>query len=85
MIEIAITPNRGDCLGVYGIARDLAAAGVGTLKMLEVPELKGSGASPITVTIENEDKAPMFIGRKITGVKNAPPSLSTSTLTDATQ
>jgi phenylalanyl-tRNA synthetase beta chain len=36
IIEIAITPNRGDCLGVYGIARDLAATGIGKLKELDI-------------------------------------------------
>src|SRR3546814_11629280 len=42
VIDIAITPNRGDCLGVRGIARDPAAAGVGTLKPLDTPPVKGT-------------------------------------------
>ncbi len=41
LIEIAITPNRGDCLGVYGVARDIAAAGLGFLKPLEIPAFDG--------------------------------------------
>src|SRR6056300_832916 len=47
IIEIEITPNRGDCLGVRGIARDLAAAGFGTLKDLEVKEIEGEFESLI--------------------------------------
>lgn len=71
VIDIAITPNRGDCLGVHGIARDLAAAGVGKLKPLKIKPVKGCGDSPISVAIENPVYAPMFIGRHIKGVKNA--------------
>ena len=47
VIEIALTPNRGDCASVRGIARDLAAAGVGTLKPLDIPEVATNGASTI--------------------------------------
>lgn len=71
VIEIAITPNRGDCLGVYGIARDLAASGMGKLKKLTAPKIKSKFESPIKVTIKNKKKAPMFIGRYIRGVKNS--------------
>ncbi len=74
IIDIAITPNRGDCLGVYGIARDLAAAGVGTLTPLEIPKVKESFESPVNVTLAFEDKfkdaCPMFVGRYFKGVKN---------------
>lgn len=70
VIEIAITPNRGDCLGVYGIARDLAAAGLGTLKPLAVQAVKGSFASPVAVKIEDAKGCPLFIGRAIRGVTN---------------
>ena len=72
MIEIAITPNRGDCLGVYGIARDLAAAGIGTLKHPTFPDIAGSGDAAIQVTLEAPDICPYFIGRRFTGVKNGP-------------
>src|SRR3546814_127991 len=47
VIEIAITPNRGDCLGVRGVARDLAAAGLGTLKPLQAEPVRGHFESPI--------------------------------------
>jgi len=70
VIEIAITPNRGDCLGVYGIARDLAATGIGTLKPLDIKTVQGSFASPISVKIEDEKACPMFAGRYFRGVKN---------------
>ena len=74
IIDIAITPNRGDCLGIYGIARDLAAAGVGTLTPLEIPKVKESFESPVKVILAFEDKfkdaCPMFVGRYFKGVKN---------------
>jgi phenylalanyl-tRNA synthetase beta chain len=47
VIEIAITPNRADCLGVHGIARDLAARGLGRLKPFEAAPVEGSYAAPI--------------------------------------
>jgi len=71
IIEIAITPNRADCLGVYGIARDLAAAGLGILLPLPNPLPKGEGTSPITVSITTAN-CPEFIGCTIKGVKNGP-------------
>ena len=74
VIEIAITPNRGDCLGVRGIARDLAASGLGSLKHLPSKFLKGVFKSPINVHIDldkgNLDACPQFIGRYIRNVKN---------------
>ncbi|PIR38701.1 MAG: phenylalanine--tRNA ligase subunit beta [Alphaproteobacteria bacterium CG11_big_fil_rev_8_21_14_0_20_39_49] len=70
VIEIAITPNRGDCLGVYGIARDLAAAGLGELKELQVDNIKGEFKSKIKIIIDNEIECPMFAGRYFKGVKN---------------
>jgi len=75
VIEIAITPNRPDALGVYGIARDLAARGLGRLKSDTVEPLPGSFPSPIGVTIEPDVQAkgcPLFAGRVIRGVKNGP-------------
>ncbi|MEE8516746.1 MAG: phenylalanine--tRNA ligase subunit beta [Alphaproteobacteria bacterium] len=76
VIDIAVTPNRADCLGVHGIARDLAAAGMGTLKPLKAKAVKGGFASPINVTLDfPTDQAaacPLFIGRTIRGVKNGP-------------
>lgn len=71
IIEINLTPNRPDCAGVRGIARDLAAAGLGTLKPLQNDTpVKGSFKSPIDVKIENTDACPVFLGRYIKGVKN---------------
>ncbi|WP_343503410.1 phenylalanine--tRNA ligase subunit beta [Alloyangia pacifica] len=74
VIEIAITPNRPDALGVHGIARDLAARGLGTLKPLPEVTVPGSFASPINVTIDEDtlDDCPVFYGRVIRGVKNGP-------------
>jgi phenylalanyl-tRNA synthetase beta chain len=84
VLDINITANRGDCMGVYGIARDLAAAGLGSLKPLCVPEIKASGPCPINITITDADGCPAFIGRAITGVKNGPsPQWLQRTLTAA--
>ncbi|MGH1398762.1 MAG: phenylalanine--tRNA ligase subunit beta [Alphaproteobacteria bacterium] len=71
VIDIALTPNRADCAGVYGIARDLAAAGLGTLKPLEITPAKSTLAPAITVSIEDEGCA-HFVGREIRGLKNGP-------------
>ena len=74
-IEIAITPNRPDALGIDGIARDLAARGLGTVIPREAEPVAGSFPCPIGVTIEPEllDRAcPVFCGRLIRGVKNGP-------------
>ncbi|MDT8857283.1 phenylalanine--tRNA ligase subunit beta [Paracoccaceae bacterium Fryx2] len=75
MINVKITPNRPDALGVRGLARDLAARGVGTLKPLPIPEIRGGFPSPVTVSIAPELKAkgcPLFAGRTIRGVTNGP-------------
>ena len=75
MIHIKITPNRPDALGVRGIARDLAARGLGQLKPLDIPAIKGGFPSPIRVEIDPALKAkgcPLFAGRLIRGVKNGP-------------
>ena len=74
VIEIAITPNRQDALGVRGIARDLAARGIGTLKPEKAVDVKGGFPCPIGVTIDADtlDVAPHFAGRVIRGVKNGP-------------
>ena len=74
VIEIAITPNRPDALGVRGIARDLAARGLGKLKPRDCDAVEGSFASPIDVSIDEDtlDGCPVFYGRVIRGVKNGP-------------
>ncbi|WP_037316522.1 phenylalanine--tRNA ligase subunit beta [Ruegeria halocynthiae] len=74
VIEIAITPNRPDALGVEGIARDLAARGLGTLKQRDYVPVPGDFESPIKVSIDEDtlDGCPHFTGRLIKGVKNGP-------------
>ncbi len=74
VIHIKITPNRPDALGVRGIARDLAARGLGTLKPLVVHPVAGGFDSPMGVTIDADvlDRAPHFTGRLIRGVTNGP-------------
>ena len=76
VIDIAITPNRGDCLGVRGIARDLAAAGVGTLKPLDTEPVPGTFKSPMTWTVDlpgdQAHLAPIIGGRYFRGLKNGP-------------
>ncbi len=73
MIFVKVTPNRPDALGVRGLARDLAARGLGMLKPLNVAPVKGGFASPIGVQINDDLKAkgcPLFAGRVIRGVTN---------------
>jgi phenylalanyl-tRNA synthetase beta chain len=74
MIYIKITPNRPDALGVHGIARDLAARGLGTLKPVREANVTGSFPCPINVTIATDvaAKAPFFSGRVVRGVRNGP-------------
>ena len=69
VIEIAITPNRPDCLGVRGIARDLAAAGLGTLKADTVQPAPSDFESEINIIVTTPD-CPVFAGRVIRGLKN---------------
>ncbi len=70
VIEVSITPNRAECLGVRGIARDLAASGLGKLKPLEIKEIKGTFESPIKVSIDCLENCPTYTGRYIRGVNN---------------
>ncbi|MEM8773626.1 MAG: phenylalanine--tRNA ligase subunit beta [Pseudomonadota bacterium] len=74
VIEIAITPNRPDALGVRGIALDLAARGLGKIKEAPSAHVEGHFPSPIKVTIDadTEDGCFVFAGRLIKGVKNGP-------------
>ncbi|QXT34726.1 phenylalanine--tRNA ligase subunit beta [Sphingomonas sanguinis] len=69
VIDVSITPNRQDCMGVHGIARDLAAAGLGTLIAPTVPEVKGEGAGP-DVRIEDAEGCPAFYAQEVTGLTN---------------
>ncbi|HZU62295.1 MAG TPA: phenylalanine--tRNA ligase subunit beta [Novosphingobium sp.] len=70
VFDVAITPNRPDCMGVYGIARDLAAAGLGTLKPIVAPGIAGSFACPVEIRTEDAEGCPAFYGRVIRGVAN---------------
>jgi phenylalanyl-tRNA synthetase beta chain len=76
VIEVSITPNRGDAASVWGVARDLAAAGLGSLKTEKIAPVAGAFPSPKTVTLdftpENKSACPIFAGRLIRGVKNGP-------------
>ncbi len=72
IIEIAVTPNRGDALAIRGVARDLAAAGLGTLKPFTPPTIVANGCSPIAWEIQFPEACPYVIGRTITGLTNGP-------------
>jgi len=72
VIEINLTPNRPDCTSIHGIARDLAAAGLGTLKSDAIAPIQGRGACPVSVTIEDDKLCPAFALRLVRGVKNGP-------------
>ncbi len=70
VFDIAITPNRAECLGVRGVARDLAAAGIGKLKPLNISSKNRIFKSPIKVKIEDFDACPTYVGCYIKGVNN---------------
>ncbi len=72
VIEINLTPNRPDCTGVAGIARDLGAASLGTFKDRPPKPVKGAFPCPVKVTIENPELCPAFGLRLVRGVKNGP-------------
>lgn len=75
VIEIAITPNRPDALGVHGIARDLAARGLGKLKTPDAQHVDSQFPCPITVSIDEdtrENGCAVFAGRLIRNVENGP-------------
>jgi phenylalanyl-tRNA synthetase beta chain len=72
VIEIEVTPNRPDWLGVAGIARDLAAAGLGKTTTKAVLPVPGRFKSPVAVATDDAQACPMFAGRLIRGVKNGP-------------
>ena len=70
VFDISITPNRPDCMGVFGIARDLAAAGLGTLRPHIAEPVAGSFPCPVDIRTEDPDGCPAFYGRVIRGVTN---------------
>lgn len=75
VIEIGLTPNRPDCTGVAGIARDLAAVGLGKLKENRPAQIPGQGPCPVDVRLEFGDTPPLcptFALRLVRGVKNGP-------------
>jgi phenylalanyl-tRNA synthetase beta chain len=72
VFDVNVTPNRQDAMGVRGIARDLAAAGMGRLKPLAVPQIEGSFPCPVPIRIEDPGGCPAFFGRAVTGVTNGP-------------
>jgi phenylalanyl-tRNA synthetase beta chain len=77
VFDIAITPNRGDATGVYGVARDLAAFGLGTLKKTDMSAVPSKGKSPIAplpllFSADEPKTIRKFGGRYIKGVRNGP-------------
>ncbi|HEX5319616.1 MAG TPA: phenylalanine--tRNA ligase subunit beta [Stellaceae bacterium] len=72
VIDIKVTPNRADCLGARGLARDLAATGIGTLKPLDTTPVPGRFESPVGLQIDDLKACPFFLGRHIRGLKNGP-------------
>lgn len=74
LFDVAITPNRADCLGVRGIARDLAAAGIGRLKALPQVSVPRKFAGSVGIRFDfpagEENACPLFLGRLIRGVRN---------------
>jgi phenylalanyl-tRNA synthetase beta chain len=72
VIEVNVTPNRQDCMGVHGIARDLAAAGLGRLKPVEAAEIAGTFPCPVEIRTDDPDGCPAFYGRVVRGVSNGP-------------
>jgi len=72
VFDVAITPNRPDCMGVFGIARDLAAVGIGTLKPIAVEPVEGSYPCPVEIRTDDAQGCPAFYGRVIRGLSNGP-------------
>ncbi len=72
VFDVAITPNRQDCMGVYGIARDLAAAGIGTLRALDIPTFADAAPCPVAIATADPEGCPAFLARHVRGVQNGP-------------
>ena len=70
VFDVAITPNRPDCMSVYGIARDLAAAGVGSLRPLRDHAIASLFPCPVEIRTDDAEGCPAFYGRVIRGVNN---------------
>lgn len=72
VIEISVTPNRGDALSVRGVARDLAAAGLGTLKPWSAAKVAPAYKAPLNWKIEDPRACLHVLGRAVRGVRNGP-------------
>jgi phenylalanyl-tRNA synthetase beta chain len=72
VIDISVTPNRGDALSVRGVARDLAAAGLGTLKPWSAPPVASRFPSKLRWDVQMPDVCPWVLGRTVRGVRNGP-------------
>jgi len=72
VFDVALTPNRPDCLGVRGIARDLAAAGLGTLGERPVRPVPAVFSNPVAIRVEEGSGCAAFAGRLIRGIRNGP-------------
>ena len=70
VFDVSVTPNRPDCMGVHGIARDLAAAGLGTLKPRAIALVAGTFPCPTEIRTDDPEGCPAFYGRVIRGVSN---------------
>lgn len=73
IIDVGLTPNRSDCTGIYGIARDLAATGIGRLKALPSPKINATFDTKVEVTLDFADTTPLCLGfawREVRNVKN---------------
>ncbi|APE27632.1 phenylalanine--tRNA ligase subunit beta [Aurantiacibacter gangjinensis] len=70
VFDVAITPNRPDCMGVYGIARDLAAAGLGIFKPVEAEPIDGDLPCPVEIRTDDPEGCPAFYGRVVRGIRN---------------
>ncbi|MCZ4291039.1 phenylalanine--tRNA ligase subunit beta [Hoeflea alexandrii] len=74
VIEINLTPNRPDCTSIHGIARDLAASGLGRLKTPKAPDfaVDGETTQNVKIVLDDESLCPGFAWRMVRGVKNGP-------------
>jgi phenylalanyl-tRNA synthetase beta chain len=76
VIDVAVTPNRGDCFGVLGIARELSAAGLGRLKSRDFSPVPADFNAGLQITLDFPEGAqaacPLFVGRVLRGLRNGP-------------
>jgi len=72
IIDVSVTPNRPDCMGLFGIARDLSAAGLGSLTPVVAEHVPGTYPCPVEIRTDDPEGCPAFYGRVIRGVKNRP-------------